>query len=169
MRTIWIAAITLAVCSCRVLARARMARGAPNMASKAAQRIAASIRSPNVRQRVPVMAVVAIKIRSLLTVMRDSRSGAIGVTVRGRSQITPVGTALRRGRWLNFLAGLVSAEGGHVFFGSRAVAQVAPRSRAESPQCIRKRTCCDTTDRALACRNRSHASQIRTLSHSNYA
>src|ERR1700737_3740821 len=126
-----------------------MARGAPNMASKAAQRIAASIRSPNVRQRVPVMAVVAIKIRSLLTVMRDSRSGAI--------------------RGVNFLAGLGSAEGGHVFFGSRAVAQVAPRSRAESPQCIRKRTCCDTTDRALACRNRSHASQIRTLSHSNYA
>jgi hypothetical protein len=61
------------------LARTPMARGVV-----ITQRIAASIRSSNARHRVPVTPVFALKIRSLRTVMQDSRSGAIGGTVKIR-------------------------------------------------------------------------------------
>jgi hypothetical protein len=62
-----------------------MARGVLNTAPLVAQRIAASIRSINARQRVPVTAGFAIKIRSLPTAMRDeNRSGAIAATVKLR-------------------------------------------------------------------------------------
>ena len=72
----------LLVCSCQALVRTPMARGAPNTAAAAAQQIAASIRSINAKQHVPVTAVFATKIPSRPTAMRDSRSGAIGATVK---------------------------------------------------------------------------------------
>jgi hypothetical protein len=67
-----------------------MARGAPNIAAGAAQRIAASIPSSNARQRVRAMAAFVTKIRSRPTVMQDSRSSAIGVTGAVRRKPQPL-------------------------------------------------------------------------------